>query len=444
MNQRIWTMALLLAGLLRTAQAQITFVGPEQSWAQTVEKARAQQKLLFLHLEDDRCGQCNEVATQGFQSPMLREKYAAHFLSKRLNLNTDEGKRLGERFGVRGGPASLYLDPDENVLFRYNATTSYYGAYLENAEKALQQQARLGPLRELDRRYAAGERSTGFLERYIPARREAGKDYEPLIDEYMGKLPVDSLQSPRIVRFLLAQGLSIDGRARRILYGVGTGRLVDSLFLTLPYAQRVALNRQVIDQGYRKAVRLRDQSLLHQVSSFQSRTYAPDHRKGWLFTMRMLANYQYDVRDTLKYLQMVSNYAEQLVRYAVADSLRKEDRVARETQLKNARPVNGVASFSFSPPSQWYITELNTIAWRYWQMAKYREELEESAELVEEEPGAARGAPPGQRQRPGGKRGVSGYVRAPALQAQPPGRSHRVPDPRPGNAAEVGVRGGGV
>lgn len=367
-----------------SAFGQISFL-PNPSWPQVLKQAQRDKKLIFLHLEDNKCDQCNQVATKGFENTALREKYSVNFINVRLNTESSEGKALAERFEHRGGPLSLYLNAEEAVLARFPGSTDSPLKYLELADQAIVQNKKTTPLKELEKKYAAGERSRPFLEQFIVARRERNLEYESLLDTYTGSCTLDTLQSPRVIHFLLKQALPVDSRARQLLYAVNTvstykpGRrfnnAVDSLFFQLPYQERVNLNNQIIEKGFNKAVREKNTNLANQVSYFQSNTYHPDYQLGHLMSQRFMKNYYRQTKDTLRFLQNSASYADALMRYAQVDSLRKRDE--RMFQQK-AKEAGKGGSFSFSAPSQWYYSELNSVAWSFWEMARYSEELQKA------------------------------------------------------------------
>jgi thioredoxin-related protein len=108
-----------------TAFGQILFQD-NLNWEQAAKKAKAEKKLIFLHLENSKCQQCNDVATQGFSSPDLKDKFEKNFISLRANVETERGRKLAEKFQIRGALISLFIDADGNILNRYNGSTSAY------------------------------------------------------------------------------------------------------------------------------------------------------------------------------------------------------------------------------------------------------------------------------------------------------------------------------
>lgn len=366
---------ILFIGITTKSVAQIKF---EQglSWDKLVEKAQREKKLVFLHLYDSKCEQCNDVAQRGFQNPMLREKYANNFVAIQIGTVSSDGKILAEKFNHKEGPLSLYLDTDQNVLFRYSGSTTSYITYLENAEKALAQRDKPSIFKQLENRYKAGERSDEFLEKYITAQKEANGEYEMLLEEYVLKQTISSLLSPRVIRFVLEQASGLDSKSRRILYSVNNvyrpGR-VDSVFRTIELPERIEINKQIINKGLAKAIRDKSYTIAYQVAMFASDTYRPDYQMGNLVRQQLMGHYLKAVKDTIQYILIASKYGEDLMKLSNIDSLRKKDTQALQEQMKMASVSNG--SFSFSRPSQWYHNELNNLAWSFYEMVQVPEDL---------------------------------------------------------------------
>lgn len=199
----LYPFLIVLALLPGTLSAQ-GIVFETGSWADAVKKAKKEKKLLFLHLDNPGCGGCGEVASVAFRSPLVREKFAVHFVSFRTNGTTGIGKELVEKLQVECTPSSVYLDADENPLARYCGTTTLDRAYLEKAEEALTRNKE-HPLKAMTEAYTKGERSSAFMRNYINRLRELGLSNTEPLDAYILSLPPDSLNSGSLLRFVFEQ-----------------------------------------------------------------------------------------------------------------------------------------------------------------------------------------------------------------------------------------------
>jgi len=357
--------------------SQIVFQ-KDLTWEQLSKKAKAEKKLVFLHLEDDQCQQCNDVASQGFGASILKEKYENNFVSQRSNVKTENGKKLAEKFGITGALVSLYIDADGNILNRFNGSTSAAFVYAEQADIAV---GRKGgkKLADYEKEYKAGERSSRFLKEYIFKRKELSLPIDALLEEFVGQLPIDSLKNYEVVRFILGQGPSINSREYNIVQSGAPRSLIDSVYKTIPRAEAVAMNNAIINNTFRLAVEKRDQQLAYQLSGFIQNTYKIDYQNGQLASRRNLIRYWYAVKDTVQYESQVRGLLDYTHMIITVDSLKKLDDAA----LKRQHPLPPVpfrkepmAPVNFAPPSQFYHMELNEHAWHFLELSSKPRDLE--------------------------------------------------------------------
>ena len=348
------------------------------TWEQLSKKAKNEKKLIFLHLEDDNCQQCNDVASQGFSATILKEKYEKNFVAMRVNVKTENGKKLAEKFEIKGALVSLYIDADSNVLNRHNGSTSAGFVYAEQADIAL---GRKGDKRlsDFEKEYKAGQRSSQFLREYITKRKEISLSVNELLEQYVGQLRVDSLTNFDIIRFVYSNGPSLESRAYKVIqYGAPFG-LIDSLYKSIPVEEAVAMNNAIIGSTFRVAVEKRDKNLAYQLSSYIQRTYNQDFQKGFLASRRNTLRFLYAIKDTVQYKSEVMSWLNFTHMSLTVDSLKKldEQEMRNQPQIPPApwrkEPVRVVRNI---PPSQFYHMELNEHAWHFYEMSNKASDLE--------------------------------------------------------------------
>lgn len=349
--------------------SQIVFE-KDLTWEQASKKAKAAKKLIFIHLEDDHCQQCNDVASQGFGSSILKEKYENNFVSIRANVKTERGKKLADQFEIKGALVSLYVDADGNILNRFNGSTSAGFVYAEQADIALGRK-KDKQLSQFAKEYTAGERSSKFLKEYITKRKGLSLPVDDLLEQYVGQLPIDSLKNYNVIKFIYANGPSVDSRAYNIVQsGAGKG-LIDSVYKTMPIEEAVAMNNAIIGNTFRIAVERKDVNLAYRLSTFTRNTYNKNFEKGNLASRRGLLRYFYAVKDTVQYKREAKDFLDFTHMRITTDSLKKMD----EAETKNQPAVppaawskESVKMVRFAPPSQFYHIELNEHAWHFYEM----------------------------------------------------------------------------
>ncbi len=383
--KKLLCLSILMVCIHICAQAQVPFEN-NLGWSQVLEKARKESKLIFLHLENNQCSQCNEVATQGFSSTMMKEKFSVNFVCLRLNTETPAGKELAAKYEFKGFAASLFLDEEGNILHRYNATTSDFMKYMQLADEALSKRHEK-PLRFYEEEFTRGNRAPEFLEAYILKRKSNSLNVQDLLETYVDVFPADSLTNFRIAKFIYLQGPTLDNRAYKAMRAAASQRLIDSIYRSMPVSQAVAMNSWIINASLQKAIEKKDILLMHQTAGFARGTYGNDTKRGQDAYIQNFLKYYYAVKDAQNYIHFASLYYDERNMRISVDSLKRIDQQAGQTQIKmrNEGKVSsaglgnpGRETVAFAPPSQRYHIELNQAAMNYWELATQIHDLEKA------------------------------------------------------------------
>lgn len=350
------------------SRGQITFINDNTSWESLSKTAKKERKLIFIHLEGNECEQCNQVATQGFNGPVLKDVFQKNFIAIRSNVTSENGRKLAEKFGIKGALVSLYVDPDGNVLNRFNGSTSFSKAYLEQAEVAI---GRKGDkqLTDFEKEYKNGERSAAFLKAYILKRREVHMPTGDLLDEYVGKLPVDSIGNFHVVKFIYQQGPTMDSRAYKLVQTLVPHSMVDSLYKSVPLSEAAAFNNGIVGSTLRKAIETKNHQLALQASTYTQQTYRDNFMMGNLSYRRNMLWYYQQVKDTNSYFSECRYFLDQIHLLLSVDSLKRMDQAALKRNLSDQTPMGPAGekqAVRFAPPSQQFHMELNNHAWQFY------------------------------------------------------------------------------
>lgn len=372
-----WIVALAILGLSLHGFSQGVNFENINTWDDLRKKAQNAKKQIFIQIENNECAQCNDVATKGLMNTALTEKYNQHFICVRLKTDSDFGKYITERFALTSFPVSLYLDANGNFLQRFNGSTTFAMTYLENADKALEALHNT-PFTDLENQFKKGDRSKDFLEKYLKARHQFGLDNNEVLDIYVGSLTVDSLKNWRIVNFLYELGPTLDSRAYKLLRATLNSKAIDSLYKSFGNVKAVNINRQIIQNTMKRAIKLKDESLARELSYFTYGTYTNDYRNAMFAQQSIVTNYFKAINDTLKFIQEAKNFCEYNLMNVTVDSLIKWDKNELTRMIKpqnNKNASSSIASINFAPPSQKYFSELNNNAWQFYLMTSDLENL---------------------------------------------------------------------
>lgn len=170
-----------LAGV--SAQGDSVGIQFEQTpWASILEKARAENKIIFVDAYTDWCGPCKTMSARVFTQEEVAVYYNDNFINVKMNMERGEGIGLSDKYSVIAYPTLLFIDGTETVVHRavgYHDTNNF----LELGKIASTPGKRLSGLED---RYNFGDRSAQFLYDYTFARADAMDGSHPKIaEEYL-------------------------------------------------------------------------------------------------------------------------------------------------------------------------------------------------------------------------------------------------------------------
>ncbi len=165
MKKLIMTFA-LAAGMSIAAMAQTDF--RHISYAEGLEAAKAENKLLFVDFYTEWCGPCKMMARDVFPQKEVGDFMNAHFVCLKIDAEKGEGVELAKRHNVRAYPTFILIDANDKEVGRREGGSPPSGFIL--AIKRL-----LDPEQTPERliaRYESGERTPGLIKAYAAYLKE--------------------------------------------------------------------------------------------------------------------------------------------------------------------------------------------------------------------------------------------------------------------------------
>lgn len=170
----------ILIGTSSYAQDGIVF--SDGTWFQILEKAKKEDKVIFMDAYTTWCGPCKKMARETFTQKSVGEFFNANFINVKMDMEKGEGIQLAREYRVRAYPTLLFIDADGKEVHR---ALGFYDAekFLEVGSVAADPSRRISGM---DDRYEKGERSPEFLYKYAMVKYEAmDAMYVEIADAYM-------------------------------------------------------------------------------------------------------------------------------------------------------------------------------------------------------------------------------------------------------------------
>lgn len=182
------------------------FVGPTvyaqgiefqaKSYAEVLEMAKEQQKLVFIDVYTSWCGPCKHMAKEIFTQQKAGDFFNAHFLNLKLDAEKDaDGKTVAARFGVNAYPTMLFVDGNGELVYRLLGGKSI-DEFVAEGQKALNAYATKPLLEENEKLYQEGKRNKEFLLEYFALKDKAGLDCSDILVDYFAQVKDKELLNP--------------------------------------------------------------------------------------------------------------------------------------------------------------------------------------------------------------------------------------------------------
>ncbi|MEO7174967.1 MAG: thioredoxin domain-containing protein [Saprospiraceae bacterium] len=168
---------LLLATLtisFANAQTGIQFV--EKPWAEVLQTAKAENKLIFVDAYTTWCGPCKMLSKNIFPQEAVGNAFNTQFVNAKVDMEKGEGIALAELYHVQAYPTLLFINGDgkmvhKGVGYREANELIALAATAQDPDKQLL---------SMEVKYAGGERNEEFLKNYMSALDES---YDPDADK---------------------------------------------------------------------------------------------------------------------------------------------------------------------------------------------------------------------------------------------------------------------
>lgn len=186
-------LVLLCFGL--TAYGQIDF--ERASFEKIKEKAKAENKLIFIDVFTTWCGPCKMLDQQVFNDRETGQRMNAFFVNYKADAESG-GRAVASRYGVNAYPTGLFLDADGNLVHKFVGFKPV-PQFAAEANRALQatENGRIFTLYE--NAFQQGNRNAELVYAYLKFRRI----YNLPTHEVLEKNPEEN-----IGRFIASFGLA--------------------------------------------------------------------------------------------------------------------------------------------------------------------------------------------------------------------------------------------
>ena len=89
------------------------------TWESALEKAKNEDKLIFLDAYASWCGPCKRMAATTFKNKEVGEFFNKNFINFKMDMEKHkEGRRLSSKYRLTAYPSLYFVDSNENVAHK--------------------------------------------------------------------------------------------------------------------------------------------------------------------------------------------------------------------------------------------------------------------------------------------------------------------------------------
>lgn len=183
MKKAIRILAIVLATLqaVQAVAAGIEF-DHEIAFQAALDKAKREGKLVFIDCYTSWCGPCKRLSATTFMDSAVGAYFNNNYINIKVDMEKGEGPSIATRYQITAYPTMLWLDANGSVKKRTMGLIDA-ATLMGNAHEAADPLPDV--MNDLNKRYAAGERSQAFMEDYLKNFNLSGRDYDAVFAEYL-------------------------------------------------------------------------------------------------------------------------------------------------------------------------------------------------------------------------------------------------------------------
>lgn len=202
--KNIFAALALLMSIIVVAQDGIQF--QKNNFGEMLEKAKKENKLIFIDAMAVWCGPCKLMDKNVFSQKPVGDYFNANFINGKFDMEKGEGLELAARYGVRSYPTYLFINGDGQLVSR-NMGYMPESTFLELGKEAYAAVKNMGSMKS---RFEKGEKDPDFLISIIKLHAESDYDFAKQASERYFKNKKTSEFTKEEVGYLLFAIKSVD------------------------------------------------------------------------------------------------------------------------------------------------------------------------------------------------------------------------------------------
>jgi thiol-disulfide isomerase/thioredoxin len=150
------------------------------NWASVKERAKKENKLIFVDAFATWCGPCKWMAANVFTNDSVGKFYNSNFINYTIDVEKGEGIAFAKEYSIKAMPTLLFINDKGEVIHRALGSREA-DKFIWLGQKALDPEKRITAW---EKKYKDGNRKPDFLSRYLNELTDAGAETDEIAEAY--------------------------------------------------------------------------------------------------------------------------------------------------------------------------------------------------------------------------------------------------------------------
>jgi thioredoxin-related protein len=377
MKKKLYFLFLIVTTVNAKDIKGITFT--EGTWAQILNEAKTQNKLIFVDIYTTWCGPCKAMDKNVFTNTEVGEKFNGSFINYKIDAEKGEGIMLKKKYAITGFPTYLFVNHKGELVYKSIGSMSAE-KFLSEADKALQAGSHYKSTADMEEDFKSGRRDAKFLYEFLERKKLNGDPDSSILEEYLKAIPESAHKTEKVLMIISENIGTINTKAFEILKNS-----LDRFMNMTPEQQRFVLDgiSKAKRNTFKKVIETKDRALFENLieairqTSYSEAGFEAEERQFRLDFARI-------TRDADNFRKIASKEGPKLMG-------KTNEQLAAESQLQTERFIQGAKAKGIKENTMQYLSaleeiktsaekltsfHLNQYAWGYFQLIENKDELE--------------------------------------------------------------------
>jgi thioredoxin-related protein len=153
------------------------------TFAEAIEKAKKEEKLIFMDAYAEWCGPCKRMAATVFTDAKVGEFFNQNFVCLKRDMEKGEGMDLQRRYPISAFPTLMFINGKGERIHQHVGGLDAAN-FVGLGKTAM---TKVDNYKDYEKKYEAGERSPSFVAAYIRALNRANKPSLKIANDFVTK-----------------------------------------------------------------------------------------------------------------------------------------------------------------------------------------------------------------------------------------------------------------